>query len=343
MIERRLPIYFVLDCSESMVGEGLSDMTAGLESIVTALRKHPLAMETANLSVISFSKDARVEQPLTDLMDFELPSLSVSWGTALGGALRLLKAQMEREIVPTTPEQKGDYRPFVFLFTDGQPTDDWKGPATDLANSAFVKLANLYAIGCGPDVDTDVLLNVTDIVYLTKDSESVLDKNLFFWLTNTILTASKSVASGSEDYAAHLPEAPSAVLERVRSGSHYRDTTPRQLFLLARCTETKKPYLMRFRREGDAEAYSSICAHILDESFDDDEASAGATVNTANLLGCPPCPYCESPAATVCECGALICFDGAIDQPMICPVCEEMGTVQERGPDGGRNICQRLG
>lgn len=47
---RRLPVFFVLDCSESMIGENLKKMTDGLQMIVGDLRKDPHALETARVA-----------------------------------------------------------------------------------------------------------------------------------------------------------------------------------------------------------------------------------------------------------------------------------------------------
>lgn len=38
---RRLPIFLVLDCSESMIGESLKKMNDGLQRIVSDLKKTP--------------------------------------------------------------------------------------------------------------------------------------------------------------------------------------------------------------------------------------------------------------------------------------------------------------
>lgn len=46
---RRLPVFFVLDCSESMIGENLKKMTDGLQMIVGDLRKDPHALESNRL------------------------------------------------------------------------------------------------------------------------------------------------------------------------------------------------------------------------------------------------------------------------------------------------------
>ena len=50
---RRLPIYFLLDVSESMLGENLYRLEEGLRRIIDELRTDPHALETAWVSVIS--------------------------------------------------------------------------------------------------------------------------------------------------------------------------------------------------------------------------------------------------------------------------------------------------
>ena len=45
--------------------------------------------------------------------------------TSLGAALSLLADKLENEVTKTTLEQKGDWKPIVFIMTDGVPTDDW--------------------------------------------------------------------------------------------------------------------------------------------------------------------------------------------------------------------------
>lgn len=65
---RRLPLFFVLDCSESMVGDNLKKMEDGLQAIVRALRADPHALETVYVSVVAFAGVARTIAPLVELV-----------------------------------------------------------------------------------------------------------------------------------------------------------------------------------------------------------------------------------------------------------------------------------
>ncbi len=99
-----------------------------MKTLVSELHGNPLALESAYLAVLTFDRQARQVTPLTELIQFQPPRLSVRTGTSLGAALRLLLECIRRDVVKTTPTTKGDYKPLVFLLTDGQPTDNY-GPA----------------------------------------------------------------------------------------------------------------------------------------------------------------------------------------------------------------------
>jgi uncharacterized protein YegL len=81
-IVRRLPIFFLLDVSESMAGENLRQLQHGLERLVTSLRTDPYALETVYLSIIAFAGKAKTLTPLVELASFYAPRLPVGSGTA---------------------------------------------------------------------------------------------------------------------------------------------------------------------------------------------------------------------------------------------------------------------
>src|SRR5262249_46750175 len=100
-----------------------------------------------HLSVITFGREAQQVVPLTELVEFHAPALRVRTGTALGGALQVLMSSLDRDVQKTTEGRKGDYRPLVFLLTDGQPTDDWEPHADLIKTSVMARKASIVAIG----------------------------------------------------------------------------------------------------------------------------------------------------------------------------------------------------
>ena len=86
-MNRRLPVYLLIDCSESMIGQGIEAVRAGLHTMLGSLRRDPHALESVCLSVITYDATARVECPLTPLIDFQEPQLVLRPGTSLGAGL----------------------------------------------------------------------------------------------------------------------------------------------------------------------------------------------------------------------------------------------------------------
>lgn len=187
---RRLPIYLVLDVSGSMHGEPIEAVRNGMQLLASTLRTDPYALETAYLSVILFDGTARQAVPLTELLAFQPPNIDAGTTTALGAALTLTGECIAREVRKTTADTKGDWKPLVFIMTDGQPTDDWK---TGLAD--FRKAATGMVIGCaaGSGADTAILKQITETVVALDTADSSTIGAFFKWVSASISTSSKKV------------------------------------------------------------------------------------------------------------------------------------------------------
>jgi Uncharacterized protein encoded in toxicity protection region of plasmid R478, contains von Willebrand factor (vWF) domain len=192
---RRLPVYLVLDTSASMKGEPIEAVKRGIETMVGCLRRNPQAIENVYLSVITFDRVARVEVPLTDLASFQLPELNPSGQTALGAALQLTAEKINTEVIRTTPDRKGDWKPIVFIMTDGTPMDDWR-KGRDLFRS--VKTAFTVACAVGAHADTSVLKQITSQVISLDKTDGDSMSRFFLWLSSSLGTASEKVESGED-------------------------------------------------------------------------------------------------------------------------------------------------
>jgi len=86
---RRLPVYLLIDCSESMAGPAFDAVREGIDLLLAELRGDPNAVESVWLSVIRSGGRARVLAPLTELTELQAPKLVLGSGTSLGVALTL--------------------------------------------------------------------------------------------------------------------------------------------------------------------------------------------------------------------------------------------------------------
>jgi uncharacterized protein YegL len=327
---RRLPVYILLDCSESMAGVAIDTVNTAVQAMTKDLCKNPHALETVSLSVITFSRTAQQVVPLTELERFQMPELAIHPGTSLGAALELLLQCINREIVKTTVEKKGDWRPLVFLFTDGQPTDDWQKTVEKLGAMKSPKIANIYAIGCGDDVDYAVLHQITDIVFKTADMSPETIQKAFIWITASVQSASVGADGGVEALPV-LDSQLEGALEKVAPGTYQHDPVPLQVFIHACCQQTKQHYLMRYSRLPEDTLYLAKEAHPL-KSFEAGDAADLPPINSSKLLGVPPCPYCGNGSAAVCGCGGIFCLNSEKKDGLVCPHC---GNVLQGAVTGG--------
>lgn len=116
---RRLPVYFLVDVSESMVGAPIQQVQDGMRMIVQELRTDPYALETAYISVIAFAGKAKCVSPLTELYKFYPPTFPIGGGTSLGNALEFLMDDMDKTLVRTTTEQRVIGNPLYFCLLMG--------------------------------------------------------------------------------------------------------------------------------------------------------------------------------------------------------------------------------
>lgn len=124
-MSRRLPVYLLIDSSGSMHGEPIHAVNVGVSSMLTALRQDPYALESVHLSLITFDREIKEILPLTPLDqaqvgDIELPK---SGATHMGEALEFLVKKVQRNVVKSSDDTKGDFRPMLFIMTDGEPSD----------------------------------------------------------------------------------------------------------------------------------------------------------------------------------------------------------------------------
>ncbi|AWH88183.1 vWA domain-containing protein [Limnobaculum parvum] len=193
---RRLPIYLMLDTSGSMTGEPIEAVKNGVQTLLSTLRQDPYALETAYLSVITFDSSARQIIPLTELLNFKSPDLVATGTTAFGEALSLLSSSIENEVQKTTAEIKGDWRPLVFIMTDGAPTDDWR---KGLADFKKARTGVVVACAAGQHADTSVLREVTEVVLQLDTADSNSIKAFFKWVSASISVGSQKVDSGQKE------------------------------------------------------------------------------------------------------------------------------------------------
>jgi len=193
-----------------MWGDPIEAVKNGVQVLLSTLRSDPYALETACLSVITFDSDARQIVPLTEIAQFQMPNIEANGCTALGDALKLLAERVDAEVVKTTPQQKGDWKPLVFIMTDGVPTDDI---AKGLEAMRQRKFGVVVACAAGDGADTSVLKQITECVVKLDTTDSDTIKKFFKWVSASVSTTSAKVEETGTDTGSlgELPPPPPEV------------------------------------------------------------------------------------------------------------------------------------
>lgn len=207
---RRLPVYLVLDTSGSMYGEPIEAVKNGVQTLISTLRSDPYALETAFISIITFNTNAQQVTSLTELASFQQPTIDAGGCTALGGALELLAQKIDAEVTKTTAEQKGDWKPLVFLMTDGEPTDDI---THGLAEFRKRKTGMVVACAAGTGANANTLKQITENVVSLDTADSATIKAFFKWVSASISTSSINLEKGEGETSdmSELPPPPPEV------------------------------------------------------------------------------------------------------------------------------------
>lgn len=206
---RRLPVYLLLDTSGSMRGEPIAAVNVGLQALIASLRQDPSALESVHVSIITFDAEVTTVLPLTPLDQLQLPTITTpeSGPTFLGKALEALCVQVDRELKRTTPDEKGDWAPLLFVMTDGSPTDlqVFEEQIPQIKRRPF---GNIIGCAAGPKAKKDYLLQLTDNVVSLDTLDSAGFTSFFRWVSSAVSSGSRSQGTTA---ASSLPPPPQEI------------------------------------------------------------------------------------------------------------------------------------
>ncbi|GHT12972.1 hypothetical protein FACS189426_17170 [Bacteroidia bacterium] len=316
-----------------MVGEPIEQVQDGIATIVKELRTDPYALETVYVSIIAFAGKAKKLTPLAELTQFYPPKLPIGGGTSLGNALTFLMNDIDVSVQKTTLEQKGDWKPIIFLFTDGNPTDEYQA-TFDRWNQKYRKSTNLIVISLGENANMNIFGRITETVLVLKNTDAESFKQFFKWVTASIKTSSVSVSEANSDEL-QLAPIKDDTLVKIDLDKHLPAKIDDNFaVILAKCQTTERLYLIKYNRQA-AHLFRLIGAFPIDNSYyelSEGQQQAIGKVNTSLLYGFPACPCCGNQYGfSTCNCGGIHC--GNENRVQTCPWCGEQAEYSLGGGD----------
>ena len=127
--------------------------------------------------------------------------------TSLGEALEKAAECADKEVVKNTSDAKGDWKPLVFIMTDGCATDDINKGLTEFRKR---KWGIVVACAAGSAADTNELTKITEAVVSLDTADSASISAFFKWVSASTVTSSNRVGNGEKEVTSldQLPPPP---------------------------------------------------------------------------------------------------------------------------------------
>ena len=186
--EPRCPCVLLLDVSGSMTGAPIAELNAGLAAFRAELAEDALATKRVEVAIVTFGP-ARIELPFTGASGFEPPTLRADGDTPMGSAILQAVELVRARKAEYRSNGIAYYRPWLFLITDGAPTDAWEGAAAAVREGEAAKAFAFFAIGVqGASLDILRRISVREPLAL----QALRFRELFSWLSSSLRSVSRS-------------------------------------------------------------------------------------------------------------------------------------------------------
>lgn len=192
----RCPVVLVLDTSGSMEGEPIKELNAGIETFKREINKNQVAKNRVDVAIITFGGETpQLVQDFITVKDFNPFTLRADGRTPMGGAINMALEQLQQRKDYYKTEALAYYRSWLFLISDGAPTDDWSDIPEKLQRDVDKKKLIFYAVGVN-NADMNILRQIApknpreiNSLYELKDLNF---QKLFLWLSSSMITVSTS-------------------------------------------------------------------------------------------------------------------------------------------------------
>jgi uncharacterized protein YegL len=130
-----------------MSGDRIAQLNAGVSIFKEEIQQDTTASLRVEVAIITFDESAHLIQDFVTIDEFNPPSLTAKATTAMGQAIQMALGKVESRKAQYRSNGIQYYQPWIFLITDGEPTDSWQSAAQQVRQAAADRKLSFFAVG----------------------------------------------------------------------------------------------------------------------------------------------------------------------------------------------------
>lgn len=181
---RRLPIYILINTSFAICNKTLRNFKDSINLLIETLQEDPHALETAHISIMTFDSTITKLCSLSPLSSFKIPPIKLGTKeSSLDQTFLQLSPIIDDELIKTTSEKKGDWKPLVFIFSDN---DSVINITREEAESIYHKCGRIVICTNKDSINGENYKNITETILSIESLDKLTIKSLFRWVSESI-------------------------------------------------------------------------------------------------------------------------------------------------------------
>ena len=187
--EPRCPCILLLDVSGSMQGAPISELNSGLAVYKDEVAADALAAKRVEVAIVTFGTTVQTLVDFTTAESFVPPTLQADGQTPMGSAINQAIDMIDQRKQTYRANGVGYFRPWIFMITDGGPTDEWKSAAARIKQGEAAKAFSFFAVAVeGANLEVLSQLSARTPLQL----KGLRFRDLFLWLSRSQQSVSRS-------------------------------------------------------------------------------------------------------------------------------------------------------
>ncbi len=180
----RCPCVLLLDTSYSMDGAPIEALNQGLQVFQSDVTQDALAKRRVEVAIVTFGNGGvQLVQDFVTAGQFQPPHLTAGGGTPMGEALNLSIDILRNRKKSYQNNGIDYYRPWIFIITDGAPTDQWQTAVQRVRSEEDAKAFLVFPIGvAGADMNMLSQLSAQRSPLMLKELQFI---EFFKWLSKS--------------------------------------------------------------------------------------------------------------------------------------------------------------